>query len=109
MISTGDAMFEPVGLFLESDAGSSTGDNWLNIRNMNSSFLLQSTSLRIFTAAFYVSIDAVDAFNQDTVSLGQDSQDSALLALVVATDDHDDITFFYMSRHELKPPQKPKK
>ena len=109
MISTGDAVLESVGLFLESDAGSSAGDNGLNVGHMNSSFLFQPTSLRIFAAAPYVSVDAVYSFNQDTVGFGQKAEDTALLALVVATDNHDDITFFYMDGHKIKPPQKPKK
>ncbi len=106
MISTSDAMLEADGLLLESDAGSSTGDNGLNVGNMNSSFLFQTTALRILAAAFYVSVDAVYAFNQDTVGLGQNAQDSALLTFVVATDNHDDIAFFYMGGHNLKQPQK---
>ena len=94
MVSTSDAMLEAVGLFLESDAGRTTGDDGLNVGNMNSSFFLQTAALRILAAAFYVSVDAVYAFNQDPVGLGQNAQDSALLALVVATDNHDDIAFF---------------
>ncbi len=109
MISTSDAMLEAVGLFLESDTGRTTRDDGLNVGNMNSSFLFQPTSLRILAAAFYVPIDPVDAFNQDTVGLGQNSQDSSLLTLVVATDNHDDITFFYVGGHKIKPPQKPGK
>lgn len=109
MISTSDAMLEPVGLFLESDAGSSAGDNGLNVGNMDRSFLLQPASLRIPAAAPYVSVDAVYSFNQDTVGLGQNAEDTALLALVIATDNHDDITFFYMGGHKIKPPQKPEK
>ena len=102
-------MLEPVGLFLESDASRTTRDDGLNVGNMNSSFLFQPTSLRIFAAAFYVSIDTVHAFNQDTLGLGQNSQNSSLLAFVVATDNHDDITFLYMGGHKIKLPQKPRK
>ena len=109
MISTGDAVLEAVGLFLESDAGSSTGDDGLNVGNMDRSFLFQTSALRILAAAFYVSVDAVYAFNEDTVGFGQKAEDTALLALVVATDNQDDITFFYVGGHTLKLPQKPKK
>ncbi len=98
-------MLEPVRLFLESDACSSAGDDGLNVGHMNSSFLFQTASLRILLAAPYMSVDAVYSFNQDTVGLGQNAEDSSLLALVVASDNHDDITFFYMGGHKLKPPQ----
>jgi len=107
MVSTGDAVFEAVGLLLESDAGMTPGDDGLDVGNVNRRFLFQTSALRILAASFYVAVDAVYAFNQDASGLGEDTQDSALLTLVVATEDYDDITFFYMGGHNFKPPQKP--
>ena len=109
MISTGDAVLESVGLLLESDASMAPGDDWLDVGNVNRRFLFQAATLRIFATSFYVAVDTVYAFNQDTFGLGEDSQDSALLSFVVTSEDYDDIAFFYMGGHKFKQPQKPVK
>ncbi len=109
MISTGDAVLESVGLLLESDASMASGGEGLDVGNMNRRFLFQSATLRIFTTSFYVAIDTVYAFNQYPFGLWEDSQDTALLSFVIAGEDYDDITFFYMGGHKFKQPQKPVK
>jgi hypothetical protein len=60
---------------------------------MNGCFLLDDTTLLIFSARFGMPLDHVTGFHSGPVFTGKDFRDFSGKALVIARDDHDRIVF----------------
>ena len=109
VFTAGNPVLLAVGPDLKADPGGATGNDGLNVGDVNRGFLLQTATLGIGPAAAHVSINAVNSLNNEAVGLRQNLQDPTLLAAIIPRDDPNSVTFFNVGGHEPKRPPKLKR